>query len=133
MSTDKETTLLNVISSPSELDLLYDLWTLANKAPSQCATILLQYKDVVRSMKIAIQEMKEVRDELRKTQIAVPEVEAMLKTVKEWKLAMKDVDEDIVLNRINRLCEVAERIRLLRKSGELETLKSLLQVRKETN
>lgn len=127
MSNPRQDELLDVVSrGGGEVDLLYDLWTIANKAPARCAEILLQYRDVSRAIKSAVLDLKEARDQLARVKDAAPEIQEVSRLVLEFNGQMAKIDEDTVLNRINRLCDVADRIRQLRASGALETLRALL-------
>lgn len=122
----KEDALLEAMGDKSQLDLLYDLWTMANRAPGRCAEILIQFRDVARACKAAINELHDVRKQLAEVERAVPEIKQLTDAVEGWKAQLGSIDEGQVLNRISRLCEAAERVRQLKRSGDLETLRQLL-------
>ena len=118
--------LLDAIEDKTQVDLLYDLWTVANRAPSRCAEILIQFRDVSRACKSAINELHDVRKQLADVEKALPEIQHLTDTVEGWKKQLAKIDEVQILNRISRLCEAAERVRALKRSGELETLRILI-------
>jgi len=119
--------LLTAMEDKSQLDMLYDLWTVANRAPSRCAEILIQFRDVARATKAAVNELRDVRDQLKDVEKAMPEIAAMVETVEQWKKQLASIDEGAVLNRISRLCEMAERVKALKRTGELNVLRRLLE------
>ena len=123
----KQDVLLDAMSEPDSLDLLYGLWTIANKVPSRCAEILLSYKDVSRAIRIVSAELEEAHDELKRVEAGRESIASMLHLVREWKAEMKTIDEEVFLNRMNRLCDVADRIAGLKRSGSLNSLRMLLE------
>jgi hypothetical protein len=123
----KQDALLNAIENEADIDLMLGLWTLAKNAPSRCAEVLLSYKDVARGCTAAIESLRAVKEEIQSIQAGAADVSAMIDQVKAWKAEMKSIDEEVFLNRLNRLCDVAERIETLKKNGSLRTLKALIE------
>ena len=121
--------LLDALSDKQQVDLLYDLWTMANRAPGRCAEILIQFRDVSRAAKAAINELHDVRKQMADVEKALPEIQELTDTVDGWRKQLSTIDESQILNRIARLCEVAEKVRSLKRSGELDTLRVLLGIK----
>jgi len=121
----KEDVLLNAMQT--DLDLLYGLWTIAQSAPSKCAEILLTYRDVSRGCKSAIEALADVAEQLKTVEKAGENITGLITAIKGWKQEIKGLDEETFLNRMNRLCELAERIEKVKRNGSLKTLKSLIE------
>jgi hypothetical protein len=111
----------------TDLDLLYGLWTIAQSAPSKCAEILLTYRDVSRGCKSAIEALADVAEQLKTVEKAGENITGLITAIKGWKQEIKGLDEETFLNRMNRLCELAERIEKVKRNGSLKTLKSLIE------
>jgi hypothetical protein len=124
---NKQDVLLDAMSNESDLSLLYGLWTIANNAPSRCAEILLNFKDVSRGCKIAVSELEDAKAALDRLSAKKENISSMIEAVNAWKAELKSIDEEVFLNRINRLCDVADRINSLKKTGALRSLKVLLE------
>ena len=124
---NKEDVLLKVMENEGDLELLYGLWTLAQNAPTRCAEVLMSYKDVARGCAMAVESLGCVAEQMEKVRERGGEIELMLQQVRAWKEEIKTIDEDVFLNRMNRLCDLAERIEKVRRSGSLNTLRVILE------
>ncbi len=121
----KEDVLMDAMTT--DIDLLYDLWSIANKAPTRCAEILIQFRDVSRACKSIILDLREIAQELKDVDSMMPTLTALIEQVSKWKQQIVTIDEDKVCNRINRLCEAAERLSDLKKTGGWQLLQKVME------
>lgn len=121
----KEDVLLKAMET--DLDLLYGLWTISQSAPSKCAEILMTYRDVVRGCSAACESLSVVKKQMDEVESAGDRVKEMIAQVQDWKAELRGIDEDVFLNRMNRLCDLAERIEKVKRSGALKTLRALIE------
>ena len=124
---DKQDALLNAMQNEETLNLLYDCWALLQRAPSRAVEILMQFKDVSTAAKIATADIQEAlaRWDMLKPRIA--ELSEMAKRVSEFNRQVAATNEDAVLNRLNRIVNVAEKVAELKKEGGLDLIEKLLQ------
>ena len=123
----KEAVLLDAIGNPANIDLLYDVWSLLQRAPGQCAAILVQFKDVAGSAREAAVEIESALNRYDQIKNRLPELEDSTRRIIEWNKSMRGIDDGQVLNRLNRVIEAATKLAELKRNGGLEFIDALLK------
>jgi hypothetical protein len=124
---NKENELLTAMQDPGSLDLLYDLWRIVKTCPSKAAEILVQFKDVSNATKIAVADIQEAIARFEAVRKRIPELEDTAKRINEWNKMIKGMDENTVLNRLNRIIDIAGRLGELKALGALDMIETLLK------
>jgi hypothetical protein len=138
--------ILHVIEDENHAKVLANVWQMIEGAPLQAAKVLRgleQSTEAVAKVAAEIPEAwKRLDDqalevEVRRQQFiedlrtfrkdTLVEMTAMADAFRGLKSALDSVDEDKVLNKANRLIEVADKLARMKKDGTLETIKHLLQ------
>lgn len=123
---DKQDALLNAMQNEETLNLLYDCWTLLQHAPSRAVEILMQFKDVSSAAKVATADIQEALTRWDALKPRIKDLQEMADKVKEFNRQVAATNEDTVLNRLNRIVNVAEKIAELKKEGGLDLIEKLL-------
>lgn len=123
----KVDTLLSAIEQDDNINLLYDCWTLLQRAPSRAVEILMQFKDVAASAKIAVADIQEALSRYDQLKARLPELKEAAKQIDEWNKSVAGTDEGRVLNRLNRIIEISQKLAELKKSGSLDMIEALLK------
>lgn len=124
---DKEESLLEAMNGEDNLNILYDCWTLLQRSPARAVEILMQFKDVSTSVRVAVADMQEAISRFDSLKPRIPELQAMAAILREWNSAISGTDEGRVLNRLNRIIETSQKIADLKKSGGIELIEKLLR------
>ena len=124
---DKQDALLNAIQNEETLNLLYDCWALLQHAPSRAVEILMQFKDVSSAAKVATADIQEALARWDALKPRIKDLQEMSERVKEFNRQVAATNEDTVLNRLNRIVNVAEKVEDLKKSGGLNLIERLLK------
>lgn len=138
--------ILHIIEDENQAQVLANLWQKIQGAPLEAAKIiraLEQSTDAVTKIAVEIPEAWKRLDEqaleveVRRQQFiedlrtfrkeTLLEVTALADAFRGLKTALDSVDEDKVLNKANRLIELADKLARMKKDGTLETIKHLLQ------
>lgn len=138
--------ILQVIEDESHAKVLANIWQMVEGAPLQAAKVLRgleQSTEAVTKIAMEIPEAWRRLDdqalevEVRRQQFiddlrtfrkdTLVEVTELADAFRGLKTALDSVDEDKVLNKANRLIEVAEKLAKMKRDGTLETIRKLLQ------
>jgi len=124
---NKQDELLSAMEDQANLDLLYDLWRIVKTCPSRAAEILVQFKDVTTATRAAIADIQEACIRFDAVKKRLPEMEDTAKRIIEWNKQVKATDESTVLNRLNRIITIADKLGELKALGALDMIESLLK------
>lgn len=144
MSAAQET-LLGVIEDEQQAQVLAKFWELLNKTPLEAAKViraLEQSSDAVKKITTDIPEAWQKLDEqcleadVRRAQFiedlrkfrkdTLTELSGVVEAVTQLKASLDMVNSDDVLNKANRIIEVAEKLARLKRDGALDLLKKIL-------
>lgn len=144
MNADQEK-LFGVIEDEKQAQVLAKFWDLLNGAPLQAAKViraLEQSSDAVQKIATDIPEAWQRLDEqcleadVRRAQFiedlrkfrkdTLTELSGVVEAVTQLKASLDTVNSDDVLNKANRIIEVAEKLARLKRDGALELLKKIL-------
>lgn len=120
----KQDQLLDAMSDPQMVELLYDLWAIVRQTPTRAAEILVQFKDVSTCARGMVAELQ---DTIQRFEALSKHLPALRDTAEILRGANKDLvsTDDRALNRLNRIIDAAEKIKDLKATGALDILKSL--------
>jgi hypothetical protein len=124
---NKEDELLKAMEDKANLDLLYDLWRIIKSCPSKAAEILVQFKDVSNATRIATADIQEAIARFEAVRKYIPELEDTARRIESWNKMVKGTDEAVVLNRLNRIIDIAGRLGELKALGALDMIETLLK------
>lgn len=124
---NKQDELLAVISDPASVDLLYDVWRLIKACPSKAAEILVQFKDVSNATRMAVTDIQEALNRFEALKKRMPDLEQTARQIHEWNKSIKNLDESTVLNRLNRIIDIAGKLGELKALGTLDMIDGLLK------
>ena len=122
----KQDVLLSALSDPDSAATLYDCWSLLQRAPSKAADILMQFRDVSQAAKIATVDIQDAVTRFDNLKPRLEELSQAATLIQAFQRQVAATDEAQVLNRLNRLVELAERVRQLKKDGSFELMRKLL-------
>lgn len=123
-SNTKQDELLEAISDPGTLNLLYDLWRIVKQTPSRAAEILMQFRDVNGAAQGMVAELTTTMDRFEALRKRLPDLREAVEMLRSANKEMIGSD-DKALNRLNRLIDAAEKVRELKATGALDLLKML--------
>jgi hypothetical protein len=123
----KQDELLTALEDPNNLELLYDLWRIIKSCPSKAAEILIQFKDVSNATRVATADIQEAIARFDAVKKRIPELEETARRIEGWCKMVKGVDEASVLNRLNRIIDIAGRLGELKALGALDMIETLLK------
>jgi len=128
MATKKEQQdiLLTAMEDDTAIQMLYDCWTLLQRAPNKAIEILIQFKDVSNSAKLAAADIQEALVKYDALKPRLSELTRMAEFVQGFNKQVASIDESTVLNRLNRIIDVASKLSDLKKSGGLDLVETLL-------
>jgi len=137
--------LFGVIEDESQAQVLGKLWDLLNGAPLQAAKViraLEQSSEAVQKITTDIPEAWQRLDEqcveadVRRAQFiedlrkfrkdTLTELSGVVEAVTQLRQSLDSVNDDDVMNKANRIIEVAEKLARLKRDGALELLKKIL-------
>src|SRR6185295_1523754 len=137
--------LFGVIEDESQAQVLGKLWDLLNGAPLQAAKViraLEQSSEAVQKITTDIPEALQRLDEqcveadVRRAQFiedlrkfrkdTLTELSGVVEAVTQLRQSLDSVNDDDVMNKANRIIEVAEKLARLKRDGALELLKKIL-------
>lgn len=139
--------LLGVIEDEAQANILANVWQMIEGSPLQAAKViraLEQSHDAVLKITADIPEAWRTLDEqcveadVRRAQFiedlrvfrkeSVTELTAVMTVVGQLKDVLDQINENDVLNKANRLLELAERFGRARRDGSLDMLKNIFSV-----
>lgn len=137
--------ILQVAEDEGQSQVLANLWQMVEGSPMQAARVvraLEQSSDAVKKITSDIPDAWSrldeqcVEAEVRKAQFiedlrkfrkdTVVEMTGIIESVAALKKQLDAINDDAVLNKANRLIEVAEKLGRLKKDGSLDLLRKLL-------
>lgn len=137
--------MFGVIEDEGQAKILANIWQMIEGAPLQAAKVIRALEQSSQAVQTITQEIPAawekldeqcVEAEVRRAQFiedlrkfrkeSVSELTAVVGAVGDLKKALADLNEDEVLNKANRIIEVADKLGRLKRDGSLEMLKKLL-------
>lgn len=123
----KQDELLAAMSNQDTLDLLYDLWRIVKQSPTKATEILIQFRDVTASAKVAVVDIQDVISRFDGLNERLSHIEEFAKRISEVNKSVRGIDESTVLNRLNKLVDLSEKIKQIKHSGSLDIIEALLK------
>ena len=124
---DMEGTILSAMEDDANLQMLYDVWSLVQRAPSQAVDILMQFQDVSGSAKHAALELQKALDRYDELAPRVNDLIEGARKVKEFNSSLSSIDDDKVMNKLTRLINMSKHLSELKSDGTFEMLTQLLK------
>ena len=124
---DMEGTILSAMEDDANLQILYDVWSLVQRAPSQAVDILMQFQDVSGSAKHAALELQKALDRYDELAPRVNDLIEGARKVKEFNSSLSSIDDDKVMNKLTRLINMSKHLSELKSDGTFEMLTQLLK------
>ena len=125
--TDKmQEELLKALEDDTNVQMLYDVWSLLRVVPSKAVEILMQFKDVSNSAKHATDEIENTLKRFNAIEPELDRLNAGVEKIKGFSQSVSSLDDDVVMNRLARLVSMAGQISNLKKDGTLDLLTDLL-------
>ncbi len=125
-NSQKQDELMEAMQDEANLEQLYDVWRILKSAPSKAVEILVQFKDVSGALKVAVADIQDALSRFDAVKTRVRDIADVGKQIHEMNRMIKDVDDSKVLNRINRIIELAEKVSQLKALGAFDTLQKLM-------
>lgn len=126
---DKDTMvdeLCKAMEQDENVQALYDVWSLIKSVPSRAVDILIQFQDVSTSAKDAVEEMRKTLSDVKTLKDEMETLKEGVEFLGQFRSSVMKLDEDVVMNRLSRLLNMASQIRKLKHDGSLELIEGLL-------
>lgn len=118
--------LCKAMEQDENVQALYDVWSLIKSVPAKAVEILVQFQDVSASARSAIEEMRETLEEVNTLKDEMETLREGVDFLSQFRSSVLKLDEDVVMNRLSRLLNMASQIRKLKNDGSLELIEGLL-------
>lgn len=119
--------LCKAMEQDENIHALYDVWSIIKTVPSKAVDILVQFNDVSGAAKIAVNEMRIALDEVASMKSEMDTLLEGVDFLRQFRSSVMKLDEDVVMNKLTRLLNMASQIKKLKDDGSFELIESLLK------